>query len=85
MNNLAECGDFIDLFSLVAVEFGDQHAEDGTPSFSASVKQVPDGLGETLSETAEVALLFSVEEVGGEGLEVLFGFELPGDDFLQTL
>lgn len=37
VNDFTESSNIIDLFFIFAVEFCDEHAEDGSPSFSSSI------------------------------------------------
>jgi hypothetical protein len=85
MNDFAKGGDIVNLIFFVAIEFGNEHAKNRSPSFPTPVKQVPNGLRQTFSQAVEMAILFSVVKVVGEIFEILFVVEDSWDDFLYGL
>lgn len=63
MHDFAKSSDVVDVLLAAAVQFGDQHAQHWSPSFAASVQQVPDGLAESLGEAYQMVVALAETEV----------------------
>jgi len=85
VDDFTEGGNVVDFFLSVTVEFGNEHAKNWSPTFSSSVKKIPNGFGKAFCQAVEMAVLFSVVEVVCQVLQILFVVEKSWDYLFDGL